>query len=298
MKRLSFLQRSSLCALLLSSLALTAQAQTNQPFEGVLVYHSLENNNKATIRLSQGLAYNGVRNNEIIIKGNNIHIQDMSMHLHTIVNLDKDSVYFYSDVINRGIRYEAQSYIEELMMQYSPDYKQVAGYMVIATSEQSLEKVKVNDYQIVKTDEQRDFMGMKNDVYRGPIICRTLTTDFEVWAAPDFEVTPTLKYFLNGIEYKGLPTKYVWDSKGRIPLVGDLQSYSANELQSITPRPVADSEFLPPAGCEIIDGDNSGFKRLRITKDNTKYLKKNKMYPTDAEVESDVQYKIDDEWDF
>lgn len=300
MKKLSFLLRSSLCTLL-CSFVLTAQAQTDKPsagpFEGVLVYHSLENNSKSNIRLSQGLAYNGVRNYEIIIKGDNMHIQDLSMHLHTIVNLEKDSVYFYSDVTNRGIRYEAKQYIEKLMMQYSPDYMEVAGYMTIATSEQSVEKVKVNDYRIVKLDEQRDYMGMQNDVYRGPIVCRTITTDFEVWAAPDFEITPTIKYFLNGIEFKGLPTKYVWDSKGQVPLIGTLSSYSANELQSINPRPVADAEFLPPANCAL-ENDDTGIKRIRITKDNTKYLKKNKMYPTDAEVVSDVQYKIDDEWDF
>lgn len=302
MKKTSFYHSLALASMLWCGVATVSQAQTvpqtSGPFEGVLTYHSLENNSKSTIRISQGQAYNGVRNYEIIIKGNNMHIQDMSMHLHTIVNLDNDCVYFYSDATKRGIRYDATEYLEKQMMQYSPDYMQVASYVTIATSDQQMEKVRVNDYRIVKADEQREFMGMQNDVYRGPIICRTITTDFEVWAVPDFEISPTIKYFLNGIEFKGLPTKYVWDSKGQVPLVGNLSSYSANELKSITPRQVDDAEFLPPSDCEIIDKDDSGFKRIRLVKDNTKFLKKNKMYPTDAETESDVQYKIDDEWDF
>lgn len=291
---------SALCTLAWCMVPQCANAQTEQGglFEGVLVYHSLENNNKNTIRLSQGIAYNGVRKYEIIVKGNNVHIQDMSMHLHTIINLDKDSVYYYSDAIGRCIRYEAQTYLAEKMSMYSPDYMEVAQSIVITASDTPPEKVRVNDYRIVKTDEKKDFMNFSNDVYRGPIVARTLTTEFEVWANPDFAITPTIRYFLNGIVFDGLPTKYIWDSKGQVPLLGNLSSYSANELKSIQPRTVSDAEFLPPAGYEIITEDRSGFKRIRLAKDNTKYLKKHGQYPTDAEVESDAQYQIDDEWDF
>lgn len=278
--------------------SVSAQNTTGDTFEGVLHYSTLENSNKNAIRLSQGIAYNGVRHYNIYVKGDNIHIEDTSMHLHTIVNLDVDSVYFYSDAINRGIGYAAGPYIEKMLSQFDPDYMEQEAFVGIVTPDAPIQKVKINDYRIEKTGEQKTFMNLTNEVYRGPNVARGITTDFEIWVAEDFSISPSIRYFLYGCRFEGLPTKYVWDQKGHVPLLGKLTTYVASELKSIDARLLDGALFLPPADCKMIDHDDTGFKRIGLQKDNTKFLKKHGQYPTDAQKESDVTYQIDDEWDF
>lgn len=57
-----------------------------------------------------------------------------------------------------------------------------------------------------------------------------------------------------------------------------------------------DSEFAIPADIKV-SASESPFEVVKLYKDNSVYLGKNNMYPT--QTQQDVVYKIEDEnWDF
>src|SRR5574344_1425733 len=65
-------------------LGTSLNAQDKQGFEGEIVYRNFENHSATVRKLSGGVASNGARSVKVIIRGENMHLYDESMHIHTL----------------------------------------------------------------------------------------------------------------------------------------------------------------------------------------------------------------------
>lgn len=266
---------------------LTVGSISADKFEGVLKYRNFENHSKAVRNLSKGMAYNGARDMELLLKGNKILIKDMSMHYHVLIDPDAGSVVIFNDYIKKGLKSNYKKYAEQYLSGLTPKVT-VEG--------------QTKDFNIRETGESQTINDMKCNRYAGKLTVgvkglKPVETDVDVWYAADIEVDPIIGAFLNGLPVPGIPVKLTVDQQGSVPIIGKMNSYIASELHSIEARPVEDSEFEIPADYEIKVTD-SPFKMLSLYGQTTKYLKKNNMYPGAADKDSEVTYKIEEEWDF
>ncbi|WP_305115934.1 hypothetical protein [Duncaniella muris] len=269
--------------MLLISVAVGAQNQ----FEGEIDYRNFESHSKTVRKFSKGMAYNGARNVKVLVKGNKIHIIDESMHLNTLLDPDANSVIIYNDLLKKGLKCTYTDYTTTYMSAYGPK-PTVNG--------------QTKEYSVVPVNEYKEINGVKCQKYSGKVIAKVnganpATTTVEVWCSNEHPVTPIYDFYLNGLQIPGVAMKWTTDQHGKIPLFGSMDSFVASEVKSITPREVDDSEMQIPTDYEL-KVTNSPFKMLGIYGDTVKYLKKNKMYPADADKNMDVTYKIEEEWDF
>ncbi len=256
-------------------------------FEGEINYRNFENHSKAVRKFSKGMAYNGARSVRVLIKGNKVHIIDESMHLSTLLLPDEGYVIIYNDLLKQGLKCSYSNYTMTYMSQYSPK-AYIPGQM--------------KDYEVKATDETTEIQGEPCKLYKGTITTTTngaspTVTTVEVWCSTKYKVDPVYQYYLYGVEIPGVAMKWTTDQHGKVPMIGSMDSFVASEVKSITPRTVDDSEMQIPSEYELKLTD-SAFKMLGIYEDTKKYLKKNKMYPTDAENDTEVTYQIEEEWDF
>lgn len=256
-------------------------------FEGEIAYRNFENHSKTVRRFSKGMAYNGARNVKVLLKGNKMHIIDESMHLNTLVLPDENAVIIYNDLLKRGLKCSYSNYTQTYMSAYSSK-PSVVG--------------QTKKYAVRKTGLTKVIKGEQCSQYKGNVTAQVsgvspAVTEIEMWCSDRYKTSPTYTYFLNGIEVANLAVKYTTDQHGKIPIFGSMDSFVAAEVKSITPRNVDDSEMQIPADYELKETDSAS-KMLGIYGDTSKYLKKNKMYPTDADTNTEVTYTIDEEWDF
>lgn len=268
--------------------SLAGYAQSKKHFEGEIVYRNFENHNKLVRKLSKGMAYNGSRTVKVLLKSYNMHIIDESLHIHTLLLPDENKIIVFNDLLKKGQAFSFGTYAESYLSAYSPDPRNISG--------QILE----NEYSVKKTSKT-DYMGQSCDIYKGQITAKTgaggAVCNAEIWVSPQYTIYKSYWYFLNGIQVPGIALKWTTDQHGKVPLLGTMSSYVASEVKEIKERSIADEEMQVPSDCQIVTSD-SPFKILRLYKDTRKYLKKNKMYPADAEEDTEVTYKIEEEWDF
>lgn len=252
-------------------------------FEGEIQYRNFENHSSLIRRFSSGMAYNGARDIKIIMKGNKMHVIDESMHIHTIFLPDEDKVILYSDVAKKGLFTSYKEFVPTYYELFSPSKK-------------------TNQYSI-KNMNERQYKDEKCSVYSGQIIItpegttNSTTTDAELWVSHKYKIDKCYLNYIYGIDVPGVVLKWSYKQEGKVPLLGKMSSYVASEIKNISERAVSDSEFEVPSDVSLKDS-GSPFKLLGIYKENKKFLKKNKMYPTDADKDNEVTYKIDEEWDF
>lgn len=256
-------------------------------FEGEISYRNFENHSKVVRKVSKGMAYNGVRNVKVIIKGKKMHIRDESIHLNTLLLPDENCVIIYNDLLKRGLKCSYSNYTQTYMAAYGP---------------KSYDPGLTKEYTIKPSGEIEIFLGEECEKYKGTVTTSTSASspavaNVEVWCSTKYKVDPVYYCYLNGVEIPGIAMKWTTDQHAKVPLFGSLDSFVASEVKSITPRNVEDSEMQLPSGYELKKTD-SPFKMLRIYGDTKKYLKKNKMYPADADNETEVTYQIEEEWDF
>lgn len=261
----------------------TPSSQQSKVFEGVLEYVGFENHNKKVISWSKGVAYNGVRHTTIMVKGKKVHMIDQSMHIHTILLPEEHTVYYYSDVTCTGLKLNYEKYVASYLSALDP------------TTENAKTQGLQNHVQ--KRGRKASFDGHDCEIWEGEQKSKFINNTIELWSDECFSVPYDVRAFAFNLPFTGLPVKFTFSQQGKIPIIGKMSSYSAAELTSMTEKEMSDSDFLPSSDINIKVSD-SPFKVLGIIKDNTKLLKKQGIYPTDAEKETDVTYKIEDEWDF
>lgn len=262
-------------------------AQTT--FEGEITYRNFENHSKTVRKFSKGMAYNGARDMKVIMKGDRMLIIDESMHLSMLLLPDEEEVVIYNDLLKRGLRCSYNNFVQSNLSQYG-DKSYLAGITI--------------KNNVKETGETKTIKGEECGLAKGQIIStvdgsgiKPTVHDMEVWCSKKYKISPTYKYFVNGLNVSGIAVKYTINSHGKVPLFGSMDSFIAAEVKEITPRKVEDSELEAPAGYEYKETDSPN-KMLGIYGDTSKYLKKNNMYPTDADKDTEVTYKIDEEWDF
>jgi len=256
-------------------------------FEGEIDYRNFENHSKAVRKLSKGMVYNGARNVKVLIKGNKMHIIDKSMHLNTLLLPDEGYVIVYNDLLKKGLKCSYTNYTMSYMSQYGPK-EYIPGQK--------------KNYEVKATGEIKEIQDEPCKLYKGTVTTTVdgaspTVTAVEVWCSTKYKVDPVYQNYLYGVEIPGVAVKWATEQHGKIPIIGSMDSFVASEVKSITPRTVDDSEMQIPPEYELKLTD-SAFKMLGIYGDTKKYLKKNKMYPADAENNTEVTYKIEEEWDF
>lgn len=273
--------------LLLCSLVVFVPACSQEQFEGELNYRNFENHNNAARKLSDGISYNGARNVKILIKGNKMHIIDESLHMHTLLLPDEDYAIIYSDLLKRGIRGTYRSYAMTF-----PNKKDSSSFSLIERNEI------VKKLDVKKNIIGYDCIGYKTTIKAGE---KGKESNFagenEIWLTTKYALPTEYYYYLNNIDINGIVLKSTTRSTGKVPFIGNISSFVASEIKSIIPRYVEDSLMQVPVGYEWTDTDSLS-KMVELYKDTKKYLKKHKMYPGDADADSEVIYKIEDEWDY
>lgn len=78
----------------------------------------------------------------------------------------------------------------------------------------------------------------------------------------------------------------------------DFLMYLDSETKSITPRKVEDSEFEIPSDIKLIDGNKDPEKILKITEENTKYMKKKKLWTEKEPDEVRIFDNLQEDWDY
>lgn len=253
-------------------------------FEGALLYRSYEYHSGVVRRFSNGRAYNGERTTLVKMRGQDVHIIDETMHLHTLIVPAEGRMYLYSDVLPWGLQGD-QQYLQQFCGLYDPDYNHP-------------DMPKTSTLKV--TGDEVTYKGDRCGVYRGQIkMGDSGETDVELWFSPRLKGNVNYKYFVWGIPVGGVIRKGIISNTGSVPLLGKLKSTIAMELMALTGYKVPASEMRPPSNIEI---KNVDVKLLnKFYDENTKALKKAKMYPKklsskDAKLQLQQQWDFADEW--
>jgi hypothetical protein len=250
-------------------------AQSNNYFEGDMVYRNFENYSKLTRKLASGSVYNGAKTVKIILKGVNVHIIDETSKMHTLLLPNEDKAIIFCDYIKKGQQFKYSEYVDRYMSTFSSDR---------------------NVSTVKDIGEQKKLMGQDCERYKGVITDNDVAVcDVELFISSKYNVHESYYSFLNGIQVSGIVMKWTWNHSLSMPLFGKMKSYVASEVKEIHERPVSDDEMKVPEGYEI-KISSSPFKFLGLFKANNKYMKKNKLYPD--QKDSDVTFSVDNDWNF
>jgi hypothetical protein len=257
------------------------EAPKTTTFEGALLYRNYEYHSNVVRKFSNGRAYNGERTTLVKLRGQDVHIVDESMRLHTIIVPGDNLVYLYSDVLSWGLQGDKE-FLQQFLGAYDPDY-----------SLPNLEKTST----LRTTDEKMTYKGDECKVYRGLLkIGDAGETDVELWYSPRFKTNPSYKYFVFGLPVGGIIRKGIINNSGSVPLLGKLKSTTAIELMALTEYKVPTSEMRPPASINF--SPMRAPKQLnRFYNENTKALKKAKLYPKKLS-NKEVKFNLQQQWDF
>lgn len=211
------------------------------------------------------------------MKGEKLHMTDLVMHLHYIVDFHSNKCIIYSDILNQAVSFDpatfrrlfgtwdnsSEFYTVDLKPGESVEYK---GDLCLTASDQP--KYRYAGSQTIAT---------VNLLYSDSI------------AMPD-----VYKYALFGLKSPGLVRKWCWAVHSPEGIIGEMNSFCSYELVATEIYQPSDSEFELPE--EVTMSKDNGIKGyLSLLKNNTKALKKSKIYP---EGKANVRYDIASEWDF
>lgn len=245
-----------------------------------LNYNIFTHANASTIRNSSGRIINGVGEQSVVVRGADLHIIDHTLHLHTILLPQKGIAYIYSDVMKRGLQIK-YDYFVSLYMSSLARREASGGY-------------ETREYQINKGGTKKKDQHTCT-VYSGRVTTPSQQAEVNLWETKEYGSSPTMRYLLDGIDVTGVPVRFVIERRGLTAYALNMGSVAA-ELKSVEVRNVSDEEMLPSPDIRISIASNAN-EANNLWQDNLNYLKKNEMYPEDAEVESATRYSIDDEWD-
>ncbi len=264
-----------------SKSAKTASPVSGGIFEGSLLYRSEEYHSAIVRKFSYGRAYNGARTTIVTVKGKAVHILDEPMHLHTIVNMDNNTVYMYSDLTKSGFKGTTKD-LEAFINVYDPDY-QIGDQKKVST--------------LSLTNEKATLDNQKCSIYRGDVTIGDINRlDVEMWLWDKYKVTKAYNYLLFGIPVPGIVRKGIYSQIGSVPLLGKMKSMVAMELVAYSAYRVNASDMLPPSSVTI-ETYKDNKQLTRLYKDNRKQLKKLKLSP-ESKSKKETMRNIRDRWDF
>ena len=169
----------------------------------------------------------------------------------------------------------------------------------------NLEQMRKGDVE--KTGETMTILGRKCTVYKvkyesvtdsaGTKVITNIHNEFAICDDPslpgaDKEVVPGVK---------GFPLKFATNcvSQSNNEMVNvDVRIAISSVLTSLTPRKVDDSEFEVPSDIKLVDIDANPKQMFKIMVENTKYMKKNKLWVDPALNEDKIYDNLSEDWDF
>lgn len=160
---------------------------------------------------------------------------------------------------------------------------------------------------VEKTGETMTILGRKCSVYKvkyeevkdsaGTKAITNLHNEFAI--SDDPSLPEADKEIVPGV--KGVPLKFAMNlvSQTNNEMVNmDIRMAISSILTSITPRKVDDSEFEVPSDIKLVDIDAKPKEMFKIMSENTKYMKKNKLWVDPALNEDKIYDNLSEDWDF
>lgn len=256
-------------------ICLGSKAQTT--FEGELHYRNFENYSRNARMFTGGEFYNGARNLRIILKEGKALIIDETLNVYRLALPEKEEMIVFSPLTKSGII--KSLYIDE-------DTIKAELNAVGASLSSSMKKYKDKECLVYKGEIKPSDSNYNN------------SSLYEVWCSKEYLIPSYMNsIILQKIKIPYIPVKWTFEKHGKQPIFGKTDVFIASELMDIIPRRVEDSEFDIPKGYKYITTD-SQMKLAGFYKDVCKILRKQNKYPGDADADTEVTYKIDDEWDF
>lgn len=252
-------------------------------FEGMLMYRTDEFHNAATRKISNGTNYIGSRQINIYLKGNRIHIEDLSTHLHTVIIPEKEKVYLYSDLTEEGLEMPISVYA---IYCHSLDinYKGTAN-------------VPISKVGSIEALDETLYCDEANSVYQATIKSNDNGLVRCVFSVDkDMRMPSAYRWFFYGYNPEAVVSKYLISFTSELPLFfGQAKSLVSGHLTNVVSREVDETEILPPNNIAFKicnDGNIWGFQKT-----NNKYLKKQKLSPPTIK-EKEMRARINQEWTF
>lgn len=255
-----------------------------KPFEGQLNYVGHAYANAAAITSSNGLFFNGPRTLSVIIRGDQLHYTDHTLHIHTILLPQSDIAYFYSDVTKRGIRMTYQAFVE------------AAERLIIPEGITSDPKARHQRMNV--TGEQRKHAGQECTVMNGIYLTPELRTQVDLWSSRSYSTeAPISQLLLRGVITEGIPARYVLETNSTSSVLKPISHGISMQIEEINKRSVLDKEFLPDADIQFSETEDPR-RLIEIIANNTSHLRKAEMYPVDADIETSLRFPIEEQWPF
>ena len=250
--------------------------ESNNEFEGVLLYLANEYHSDAVKKYSFGNAYNGTRYVKVILKGNVMQIVDIDMHIHQFVDLNNQKAVIYSDITKEGVDCGI-SYMSILRGQLQPNSKYV----------------KTNFKQEGEINYKGDLCQiMKSTLYSATPGIKT-NGNVEIWYSDNLKTDEVYNFYPLGAVVPGIIKKWLYSSNTSSP-VGELRSVFSAELIAIDGHDVDDEEINIPTDIVMLKGDVVKIVP-EFYKNNTKQMRKLKILPKDDD--GGAKLKIEEEWD-
>lgn len=268
--------------LLLSAIfmvSLLSQAQ-NTAFEGEVMYENTVTSSKGMKKLYPSLLKDGTYAMQYTIKGEKRKMTDTYAGLIQYENRERDLAYIYSPLLKKGYKYKISDYEKG----QAKKYEEAGGKPAKKTGEKKeIEGLICYQYKGA-TDLSYDLLGAKM-----VINCTT-----EYWVCPDFP-----KEYIGAILVEGLPVSFDEMQIAQIPLLGSQKQHQNLQMTEIKKREVDISEVTPPSGIDYQITEDPVSALMKIEKEISKYMKKNKLTSTGVDVHhGKIETEIlDDAWD-
>lgn len=294
--------RTVLLTLVFAANVIAQEAEPVPPvhksFEGELHYRSMENYDKRMEQMMpNSLYYNGARDVTFIIKGEKVLMIDESMQYKVLLDPENDVIVYFSEHINKGV---TNSYAKHSNMQGL--FQKKGNYNAYLKTFNPPEV-----YHFEPTGKSLPFEDREVPLYQGRIetvmgvlIDQPMLMISSFDFAEDFTFRMPQAYFFSfcyGLEREGLLTKYVWEMIVDINLLGGkFNSYACSELKKVVLRSVSDEEFIVPDNIKLQNERLQGTTLNTFWTEHCRYMKKHKIHP--KQLNKDVVYEINEEWDF
>jgi len=192
------------------------------------------------------------------------------------------------------------------MTMYFPYIKK--GYFTIKNLEEAKQQSeKMQTGAPEKTGETINVLGHTCDVYKikYELATDTLDTKSELNLHNEFAMCDDSDLPLADQEYvkgvKGIPLKYtnntVSHTSNKMASIDFVMSL-ASITTSITPKPVADSEFDIPSDIKIYEMEKDPKLATKLMEENRKYMEKKGLWKEENPDESKIYDNLSEEWDY
>lgn len=231
----------------------------------VLCYQTVTQANPTTLKRAVGRLIEGQNKLTVWMRGDDLHLADSILHIHTVLLPDQNLVYIYSDLTKMGVKVDLDYYTALNMSGLAPAEK-AGGF-------------ETRNYQLNPNGMERKVLDQTCHGYQGRIITTQQLTQVEIWQNRQLPVTLTMNYVLDGIVLEGLPMSYSIERRGMTGYAlnaGDIKA----QLTRMERREVTDEELLPEASIRFTTS-NDPAELASFYSDNLAVLKRLGLYPAD-----------------